>query len=140
MKKREVRRSCFTLLEMIVVIVIIALIASIVGPDVYKKLAQASAKQTKAQVKALANAVIDYQLDVGSLPPTGNLEALVSNTSGSEKWDGPYLNTNTLPKDPWGEDYIYNVPGQGRAYEIISYGADKQPGGEKDAADISNWD
>lgn len=139
--KKHVRRSCFTLMEMVVVIIIIALLASIVGPNLYKKMTQASASTTKAQIKTLSNAVLDYRLDTGKLIDGGvGLEELIRNVSGNEKWDGPYLNTKKLPKDGWGNDFIYAAPGQHGEYDIISYGADGQPGGEKDNADLTNWD
>ena len=138
---KHVRRSSFTLMEMVVVIIIIALLASIVGPNLYKKMTQASASTTKAQIKTLSNAVLDYRLDTGKLIDGGSgLEELIRNVSGSEKWDGPYLNTKKLPKDGWGNEFIYSAPGQSSEYDIISYGADGQPGGEKENADLSNWD
>ena len=136
------KQRMFTLIEMVMVIVIIAMLAALVGPNIYKKFAKASKASTKAQIKSIADAVFDYKLDTGKFIDSGvGLEELVRNVSGNQKWDGPYLNAQKLPKDAWGNEYIYVRPGQnGTQFDIISYGADGQPGGEGDAADITNWD
>ena len=86
----------------------------------------------------LEQAVFDFRLDTGKLPDAASgLEELNRNVSGNDKWDGPYLK-QAVPKDPWGNDYIYKCPGENTEFEIISYGSDGQAGGEKENADISS--
>ena len=63
----------------------------------------------------------------------------MKNISGSKRWKGPYLKGGVIPQDPWGNDYIYKKPGDHGEFDIISYGADGQPGGEDEDADIGNW-
>ena len=70
---------------------------------------------------------------------TAVVEDLVKNNSGSKRWKGPYLKGGVIPQDPWGNDYIYKKPGDHGEFDIISYGADGQPGGEDEDADIGNW-
>jgi general secretion pathway protein G len=136
-QQRKFRRSYFSLMEIIVALAIIALLASIATPIYYNQLQKAKPKAAKSQIRMFEQALVDYRLDVGKLPDESNgLKSLVENVSGDEKWDGPYL--KRLPQDPWGNDYIYTVPGENSEYEIKSYGSDGQPGGEKYAADISS--
>jgi len=131
------RRSCFSLIEILIVVVIIGMILGLVGPNVVKKLKKAQTGTAKSQVLLLANACKDYYLDMSEYP--SKLENLIQNP-GTQKWDGPYLDPPKLPLDPWGEPYHYDVPGQHSAFDIYSYGTDKAPGGEGDAADANSWD
>jgi general secretion pathway protein G len=136
-RKRNQITRIFTLMEMVVVIVIIALLAAIATPMYMKYLRNAKKNTTLAQIKILEDAVLSVKIDTGKLP--SSLDELIKNSSGSKKWDGPYLNGN-LPKDAWGNEFVLNVPGSNnREYEIISYGSDAQAGGEGDAADLSSW-
>jgi len=136
--KRRVLKN-FTLIEMVVVIVIIALLASIVTPMYFRHVRKAKISTAKAQIQMLEQAIFDYRLDISKLPEGGgNLQELLKNVSGNEKWDGPYLKA-AIPKDPWGNDYIYTCPGEHGEFDIISYGADGQPGGTGDNTDIGNW-
>jgi general secretion pathway protein G len=138
MQKRRIKKRNFTLIEMVVVIVIIALLAAIVTPAYYNYIRKANVSAAKAQIKMLEQAIFDFRLDTGKLPDAASgLDELFRNTSGNEKWDGPYLK-QAVPKDPWGNDYVYKKPGENTEFEIISYGSDGQPGGEKDKADISS--
>ncbi len=136
-RSKKQRRSYFSLMEIIVALAIIALLASIATPLYLRHLRKAKISTAKSQIRMFEQALVDYRLDVGKLPDESNgLKALVENVSGDEKWDGPYL--KRLPLDPWSNDYIYTIPGENSEYEIKSYGSDGQPGGEKDAADISS--
>ncbi len=138
MRRRKHVIHGFTVIEMITVIVIIALLAAIVTPAYYNYVKKARINAAKAQIKMLEQAVFDFRLDTGKLPDASSgLEELNRNVSGNEKWDGPYLK-QAVPKDPWGNDYIYKCPGENTDFEIISYGSDGQPGGEKEKADISS--
>lgn len=133
MKSRKVIR-CFTLMEMAVVIAIIALTATIVTPVYFNHVKKAKVGTAKAQINLLEQAIMDFRLDVGRLP--NSLDDLIKNP-GDEKWNGPYL--KRVPKDPWGGNYIYTVPGAHGEFDLVSYGVDKQPGGTGEAMDLSNW-
>jgi general secretion pathway protein G len=128
----------FTLVEMLVVITIIGLIMSLVGPRVLNYLGESKIKAAKIQIQSFTSALDLFYLDAGRYP-TGSegLIVLVKPASGLAAWNGPYLKGGTVPNDPWGKPYIYRSPGERSAYEIISYGADGQEGGTGSAADIS---
>ena len=136
MKEEKQKRSCFTLMEMVVVIAIIALLATIVTPMYFKHVKKARINTAKTQIALLEQSVMDYQLDTGQVP--GSLQDLITNTSSANKWDGPYLKSK-VPKDPWDAEYIFVVPGTHGDFDIISYGADGQPGGTGENAEIGNW-
>ena len=128
----------FTLVELLVVLSILALLISLVGPTVYKHIAPAKKSIAKAQIENFASALDAFYIDVGRYPlSTEGLEALVNKPSGVVKWNGPYLKKN-IPKDPWGNEYIYRCPGRENPYEIISLGADGKEGGEGENQDITN--
>jgi general secretion pathway protein G len=132
-KKRRV--IFFTLMEMAVVVAVIAMLGTIVTPLYFRHLKKARINTAKTQVILLQQAVFDYRIDTSKLP--SSLDDLVKN-SGDSRWDGPYLQ-GSLPKDPWDNNYTYVVPGRSSDFEIVSYGSDGQPGGDAEAADISNW-
>ena len=138
MKKTQRRRHLpFTLVEILIVVVIIAMLAALVGPRILGSLDKAKAKSTKAQLVNLKGDVQQYYMDMSQYPES--LQDLLTNP-GSEKWQGPYLDAKTLPKDGWDNDFIYTVPGaDNMAFDIDSYGADAAPGGEGYNADISCW-
>jgi general secretion pathway protein G len=139
MKTPKRRFQFFTMIEMVVVIVIIALLASIATPLYFRHVKKARIGTAKTQIRLLEQAIFDFRLDMGKLPDGNNsLKDLAENTSGDEKWDGPYLKQG-LPKDPWGNDYVYKKPGEHGEFDLISYGADGQPGGSGEDADIGNW-
>ncbi|MDD3118902.1 MAG: type II secretion system major pseudopilin GspG [Victivallales bacterium] len=129
----------FTLIEMVVVIVILTLLASIATPVYYNYVKKARISAAKAQLKILEQAIFDFRLDTGKLPDDSDgLQCLISNVNNDGKWQGPYLRGKKMPKDPWGNDYIYTCPGENGEFDLISYGADGQAGGEGDSADIKN--
>ena len=136
-RRRHQRVQRFSLIEIMIVVVIIGMILTLVGPDVVKKLKKARHGTAKNQIMLLSNAVDDYYLDISEYP--GKLEDLVADP-GNDKWDGPYLRPPKVPLDPWGEPFRYEHPGQHGDYDILSYGSDKAPGGESEAADINNWE
>jgi general secretion pathway protein G len=136
---RVIRKSYFSLTEILVALAIIALLTAIVVPMYYKKLEKAKVSTAKSQIKLLDQALMDYRLDVGKLPDDSvGLKILVENSSDDDKWDGPYLKGGRVPLDPWGHEYIYVIPGENSEYEIKSYGSDGQPGGTKTAKDLSS--
>ena len=126
----------FTLLELLVVIVIIGLLAGLVMPRYFDTVGKSKAKVARAQIDAFEKALEQYRLDVGSLPTQAQgLDALVTAPAGTTKWQGPYLK-KAVPADPWGNAYVYKLAGGARDADIISYGADGQPGGTGEAADV----
>ena len=140
MKKTSKRRR-FTLIEVVIVIVILVTLASIATPMYMNYVSNANIGAAKTQVELLSDALNGYKTDNKAYPgEDSGLQALVENVDDLETWRGPYLQ-GTLPKDPGGNEYIYRCPGEdGRPFEVISYGADGEEGGEGENADISSWD
>jgi len=133
------RRAGFTLLELLVVMVIIGLLAGYVAPRYFSQVGKSEMKVTRAQIDALEKALDQYRLDTGHYPSMEQgLAALVSRPANEPKWDGPYLR-KSLPLDPWGNAYVYRLPGEHGEYDLLSYGKDGRPGGTAEAADITNW-
>jgi general secretion pathway protein G len=130
----------FTLLELLVVLVILGLLAGIVAPNLLKNVDKSETATARAQIDALGKALDQYFLDNGKYPSTQEgLDALIRAPSSATRWDGPYLK-RAVPLDPWQTPYVYRSPGQqGREMELLSYGADRMPGGDKQDADITNW-
>lgn len=128
----------FTLLELLVVIVIIGLLAGLIMPRYFDTIGKSKAKIARAQIDAFEKALEQYRLDVGSLPAQAQgLDALVTAPAGAQKWQGPYLK-KAVPLDPWGNAYVYRLTDATKDPEIVSYGADGQPGGTGEAADVSS--
>jgi general secretion pathway protein G len=140
-KRRRARargQGGFTLVEMLVVITIIGLIMSLVGPRVLNYLSESKVKAARIQIQSFSSALDLFYLDAGRYPSTAEgLTALVKPAGGLTAWNGPYLKGGAVPNDPWGKAYVYRSPGERSAYEIVSYGADGQEGGTGTAADIS---
>lgn len=138
---RKISRAIagFTLLELLVVMVIIGLLASYVGPKYFAQVGKSEIKTARAQLDALEKALDQYRLDTGHYPTTEQgLAALNAMPANEPKWEGPYLKKK-VPPDPWGNPYIYKIPGEhGSEFDLYSYGKDGQPGGEGEAADIFN--
>jgi len=138
MKKLQKKR--FTLIEVVIVIVILVTLASIATPMYLNYISNANIGAAKSQVKLLADALTGYKTDNKDFPSEeSGLQALVENVDDLETRRGPYLQ-GSLPKDPWGNEYVYRCPGEdNRPFEVISYGADGEIGGEGENADISSW-
>ncbi len=135
----------FTLIELLVVLVIIGILAGYVGPRIMGHPDEAKRTMAAAQISSLETALETYKLDNGTYPTTDQgLQALVAApTSGKVpgKWrKGGYMKKGKVPKDPWGNDYVYLSPGSHSDYDIISYGGDGESGGEDVDADINNWE
>ena len=139
-KTQKSRRRNFTLIEVVVVIIILVTLASIATPLYMNYVKRANVGAAKTQIKLLEDALTGYRLDMGSYPDTNaGLNALVENPDGNEKWNGPYLKPAKVPKDPWGNEYVYTIPGEHGDYDLMSYGADGQAGGSGENADITSW-
>jgi general secretion pathway protein G len=129
----------FTLVELLVVMVIIGLLAALVGPRIFPQLGKGKQSAAKAQIELIGQALDQFRLDTGRYPTTQEgLNALATNP-GVDKWDGPYLKKG-LPNDPWGKPYQYTNPGTHYVFDLVSYGRDGVPGGEKEAKDVVNWE
>jgi general secretion pathway protein G len=137
---QSVRVRGFTLLELMVVLLILALLATIAAPQVMKHLSKAKTETAKIQVDALTASVNYFQLDTGRYPTEQEgLKALVEHPANEIKWDGPYVQKKDSLVDPWGRPYLYKYPGQHRDVDIYTLGSDGKDGGEGDARDIGNW-
>lgn len=129
----------FTLMELLVVLAILGLLMSLVGPQVLNQLGGAKTKTAAIQIRDLESALEIYKVDVGRFPSTEQgLKALVNKPAGVAGWNGPYLKSE-VPLDPWDREYIYKYPGDRGEVDIISYGQNGSPGGEGEDSDIGNW-
>jgi len=139
-RRRARGEGGFTLIEILVVIAIIALIMSLVGPRVLNYLGESKVKAAKIQIQSFGSALDLFNLDTGRYPTTGEgLTALVQSPGTIPSWNGPYLKGGVVPNDPWGKPYVYRSPGEHGPYDIMSYGSDGQEGGTGTAADITSW-
>lgn len=125
--RRDVRG--FTLIELLVVLVILGLLAAIVVPKFTGKTETARVQSAKTQIQMFMTALDLYYADVGSYP--SSLEELIS--SNAANWDGPYLKKQNIPKDPWGNDYKYEIVDDGRSCRVSSQGSDK-------SGPINSWE
>jgi len=134
----------FTLIEILVVIVVIAILASLVAPNVFTHVAEAKDAAARSQIEMLGAALDAYRLDNGRYPTTEQgLAALWSEPRTDPQprnWRGPYVRKD-VPLDPWRQPFIYTCPGDvnPNGYDLLSYGADGKPGGSGDDADIMSW-
>ena len=127
----------FTLLELLVVLVVLGLLVSIVGPKYFNQLGKSEAKAAQAQISSIAKALDMYRVDVGRYPVTEQgLAALNAAPANEPKWHGPYLQ-KAVPQDPWGRAYLYKSPGEHGDFDLFSLGKDGSPGGTEDNADIN---
>ncbi len=135
----------FTLIELLVVLIIIGILAGYIGPRIMGR--PEEAKRTKAvlQISGIETALKLYKLDNGFYPSTEQgLDALIAPPTIGKlppKWrDGGYLERGKVPKDPWGNEFVYLCPGLHGAFDLISYGSDGDVSGEDENADINNWE
>ena len=137
-KTKHTKRG-FTLIELVVVLTILAMLAALVVPRLFKNVDKSRVATAKAQISAFETAVAAYRLDVGAFPTTAQgLEALRTKPAGVEHWDGPYL-PKEIPLDPWGHSYAYKSPSEHGDYQIVSWGADGREGGDGFNADVVSW-
>ena len=126
------KNAGFTMIELLIVIVILGLLMSLVAPKMFSKVGSSKSKTAKIQMEMLATSLDTYRLDIGDYP--ANLSELYRSTVSG--WDGPYL-PKKVPLDPWGNSYLYVVPGEnGSAYGLKSYGKNGIKGGQKEDQDV----
>ena len=145
LKKLSHKNQGFTLIELMVVIIILGILAMWVAPKIMDRPGEARQMKVRLDIQNLETALKLYKLDNGPYPGTEQgLQALVElPESGTipKKWKkGGYLEKGRVPKDPWGNDFVYLSPGLKGDFDIISYGADGVPGGEDENKDINNWE
>jgi general secretion pathway protein G len=129
------RERGFTILEIVIVFILLAGIMAFVGPKIFEQMGRAKSNEAKIRIQQLAGQIEMYKLEVGKYPDS--LQSLVKQPAGVDRWNGPYAKDADL-KDAWGNDYRYNIPGQGKAFDLISLGADGKDGGEGENRDVSN--
>ena len=128
-----------TLIELVVVMVIIALFATLVGQRVFRNVDKARQTAAREQIATLESTLDLFRLDVGRYPTTEEgLQALQVKPANVEGWDGPYLKQD-VPLDPWQHPYAYRCPGQHSDFDLMSFGLDGQEGGEGNNSDVVNW-
>lgn len=134
------RQHGFTLIEIMVVVVILGILASVVVPRIMDNPDKARVAKARHDIQALESALDVYRLDNFTYPSTDQgLEALVKKPAAAPNWKaGGYV--KKLNKDPWGNEYLYLNPGQHGEIDIYSLGADGAPGGEGPGTDIGSWD
>ena len=135
----------FTLIEIMIVVVILALLAALVAPKIIGRSDDAKIADAKVQIRNLESALKLYKLDNGVYPTTEQgLQALIEKPAVGQVpknyREGGYLESKKVPKDPWGNDFVYISPGEHGDYDLCSYGADGAKGGEGNNADICSWD
>src|SRR5215475_6759630 len=139
MRHKHKNDAGITLIELLVVMVIIALFATIVGTRVGRSVDKAKHVTAKSQISEFESALDQFKLDVGRYPSNEEgLQALRIKPTNVTNWDGPYSKKD-LPLDPWGRAYVYRFPGTHGDFDLLSYGADGQEGGDGDNTDITSW-
>jgi general secretion pathway protein G len=136
-RRGNARQRGFTLVELLLVLVILALIGGLVLPGIIGRAESAKIKAAASQIDRIAMAVESFYLDTGGTP--GSLAELVEEPGDADGWNGPYVKRSSL-NDPWGREYEFRNPGEHGDFDIVSYGADGQPGGEDNNADITSWE
>lgn len=134
------RRGGYTILELLVVMGILAMLATVVAPQAIRYFGRAKSEAAQLQVNQLVTAIEMYQLDTGRYPPNeAGLRALIEAPQGEARWGGPYLRKPDILVDPWGRPYQYRHPGQRGPFDVFSYGRDNAPGGQGEDRDATSW-
>lgn len=135
------RSGGFTLLELLIVMIIIGLLAALIGPKMIGRVGESRQTVAKQQIEGFSSALEMYKLDTTKYPTQEQgLDALVTEPQGIMNWKGPYLKKKFIPKDPWGNNYVYMYPGEHGDYDILSYGADGNSGGDGEDKDVASWE
>ncbi len=129
--RKHRNESGFTLIEILIVVIIIGLIASLIAPNLIGRFERSKEEIAKTQVEMLSSSVLAFKVDVGRYPET--LEELIK--SSDAKWRGPYLSKQMIPRDPWDQEYQYKAPGEHGPFDLYSLGTN----GKLDDQSIKNW-
>lgn len=139
-RRRRGDEDGFTLLELLVVMIILTLLATIAAPQVLSYLGGARSDTARIQINNLGTALDLYRLDAGRYPTSDEgLRSLVERPQASERWRGPYVKKKESLIDPWGTPYVYRAPGQHGPYDLYSLGADRAEGGADENQDVTSW-
>ena len=136
------KHSGFTMMELLIVLVIIGLLAALVGPALYQRIAPAKESVARAQIENFMTALDSYFVDTGRFPTAQQgLQALRIRPESEARWKGLYLKKE-IPADPWGNPFVYRSPGRNGGYELLSLGADGREGGEggEESRDVTSWE
>ena len=139
MIRRKRNKKGFTLVELLLVLVILGVLAGIVVPRFAGQTERARETAAETQISAFKTALSTYEVDMGGYPKgKDGLKELIAQPRNAKNWRGPYLEKNEVPKDPWGNDYIYESPGKHNpnSYDLMSMGKDGRVGGDDD---VTNW-
>jgi len=135
------RTRGMTLIEILVVLVLIGVVMGIVGGNFIQRGEKAKRDAARIEIGQIGQTLDLFKLEVGRYPTSQEgLQALITPPAGVSNWNGPYWKRAMVPKDPWGNDYVYTFPGQHGAYDILSYGADGKEGGDGADKDVTSWD
>ena len=132
----KIAQAGFSLIEILLVVGIIAFLATMVATNVMRQGEKAKVTNAKTGVQSVAAKASSYYLDTGAAPTS--IDDLLTKPGNAANWKGPYI-TEQQSKDPWGTPYMLKSPGEHTEMDVMSYGADKQAGGADNAADIGNW-
>ena|SRR5688572_19580967 len=138
-ERKKQKRGGFTLIELLLVLVILGVLAGIVLPRFSGTTGRARDTAAQTQISTFKTALSAYEVDMGAFPKgKDGLKELIVAPRNAKNWRGPYMDATELPKDPWGNDYIYESPGKHNpnSYDLMSMGADGRVGGDDD---ITNW-
>lgn len=144
MRARMKNNQGFSFIELMVVLVILGIMATMIVPRIIGRPEEARRVKARVDIQTLETALRLYRLDNGEYPGTEQgLAALIAPPESgrlAKAWrDGGYLEKNVIPRDPWGNEYVYLCPGAHGEFDLFSYGFDGEPGGEGKNADITNW-
>ncbi len=134
------RQAGYTLLELLIVLGILALLATVAAPRLIQYFAKSKTEIARIQVTHLGSAIELYYLDTGKYPPQdAGVAALMTGPAGVANWNGPYLKKSSGLTDPWGHSYFYRFPGEHGDFDVYSLGRDGQPGGTDEDQDLTSW-
>ena len=141
LRLRLLKNKGSTLPGLLIGMIIIVLFVALIGPKMYGLVGESRKTVCKQQIEAFSSALKMYKTDTTKYPTQEQgLEALVTQPQGLNNWKGPYLKKAFIPKDPWGNNYVYTYPGEQGDYDMVSYGADGNSGGDGEDKDVLGWE